>query len=418
MLKSPKSLRLQIGLFGRTNVGKSSFLNLIAGQDVSITSSIAGTTTDVVEKSMELLPIGPVAFLDTAGLGDNSRLAGLRLKKTQKVFNRADVVVLLVEPDIWSDFESEVCKKAKKNKTPLIVVINKIDQKKPRKVFIEKIKKETNFYLQAASRAKKNRNKYIVKFKKQLLKCCPDEFINPPPLMGDLMPDKGLAVLVIPIDFEAPKGRIILPQVQVIRDCLDHNQGALSVKENQYLDCLGKLNKSPDLVVCDSQVVSFVAKNTPASIKCTTFSIIFSRNKGDLLYQANSAAVIDKLKNGDKILIAEACSHHPIEGDIGRVKIPRWLRQYLGFDIGIDVFSGKDYPDNLSEYGLVIHCGGCMINRRQMLYRINLARKAGVPITNYGVLISYVQGVLKRVLSPFPLVSEIYERQEDNIKGF
>jgi [FeFe] hydrogenase H-cluster maturation GTPase HydF len=216
-------------------------------------------------------------------------------------------------------------------------------------------------------------------------------------------------VLVVPIDLEAPKGRIILPQVQTIRDALDNDAMTLVVKEREYSHVFSLLKGLPDIAVCDSQVVMKFVADTPREVKCTTFSILFSRYKGDLMESVRGALAIDRLNKGDKVLIAESCSHHAVEDDIGRVKIPRWLRQYLGHDIQIDVRAGKDYPDNLAEYGIVIHCGGCMINRREMLSRINLARAQGVPVTNYGVCISYVQGVLKRVLSPFPEALAIYE---------
>lgn len=403
MRKTPKSLRLQIGLFGRTNTGKSTFLNMVAGQDVSITSSLAGTTTDVVEKPMELLPVGPVVFLDTAGIDDSSELGALRLKKTRKIFDRVDIIVLLLEPNIWSDYEVKTLEEAKERNIPVIILINKVDLSKPRENFIKKVKEYTNHYLLVSSLDKKNRDRYINPLKSYLLKCCPDDFINPPPLVGDLIPFQGLIVLIIPIDLEAPKGRIILPQVQVIRDCLDNKQMALVVKENEYLSCLDKLKHDPDLVVCDSQVVSFMVKNTPQRIKATTFSIIFSRNKGDLKEAVKAVTAIDRLKSKDRVLIAESCSHHPIEDDIGRVKIPKWLRQYTGKKLQVDSCAGRDFPDDLSQYKLIIHCGGCMITRREMLFRIQKAKEQKVPLTNYGVAISFLQGTLKRVLSPFSI---------------
>jgi [FeFe] hydrogenase H-cluster maturation GTPase HydF len=246
--------------------------------------------------------------------------------------------------------------------------------------------------------------------KAYLLEACPEEFLNPPPLLGDLMPAGGLAVFVVPIDLEAPKGRLILPQVQAIRDCLDSDSAVMVVKEREYADALRRLIRPPDLVVCDSQVVLKMTADTPPGVKCTTFSILFSRSKGDLNEAARAAAVIDSLKPGERVLIAEACSHHPIQDDIGRVKIPRWLRQYLGFAPVIEVCSGRDYPDDLSSYKLVIHCGGCMLTRREMLARIERCREKGVPVTNYGVCISALQGVAERTLSPFPAALEAYRK--------
>ncbi|MDD4294084.1 MAG: [FeFe] hydrogenase H-cluster maturation GTPase HydF [Candidatus Omnitrophica bacterium] len=409
MEKTPKALRLHIGVFGRTNVGKSSFLNMVSGQDVSITSNMPGTTTDVVEKTMELLPLGPVVFLDTAGIDDTSQLSDKRIEKTNKIFNRADIVCLITEPDIWGDFEEGILNKCCDGNIPVIVVINKVDIKSPDEAFIERISEKVGNIICLSSVLKENRDEYIAELKSQLIHLCPDDFLNPPPLIGDLIAAGETVVLIVPIDLQAPKGRLILPQVQTIRDALDSDSMALVVKEREYKHALYILKKLPALAVCDSQVVMKMVADTPSEMKCTTFSILFSRYKGDLIECVKGVKAIDKLGPEDKILIAESCSHHAIEDDIGRVKIPRWLRQYLGHDIKIDIYSGKDYPDNLSEYGLIVHCGGCMTNRREMLYRINLAKKHGVPITNYGVCISFLQGVLERVLSPFPAALDAFK---------
>ncbi len=411
MNETPKGNRLQIALFGRTNVGKSSLLNLIVGQDISITSPIAGTTTDVVEKAMELLPVGPVLFLDTAGLDDRSSLSILRLKKTQNVFERADIVILVIEPDIWTDFEEEVLLEAEKRKIPAIVVINKIDIGEPSPQFLSRLSERVKRVVPVSSVSLEKRDDYLESLKRYLLEVCPDDFVNVPPLIGDLLSSGGLALLVIPIDLEAPKGRLILPQVQTIRDALDNDAAAMMVKERELSHALGLLNVPPDLVVCDSQVVLKVSADTPAEIPLTTFSILFARNKGDLVAMARGAANIENLKPGDRVLIAEACSHHPVQDDIGRVKIPRWLRQYVGSDLEIDVSAGRDYPENLRDYAIIIHCGSCMLTRREMMGRIQRAREAGVPVTNYGVAISYLQGVLKRVLSPFPAALNAFEEE-------
>jgi [FeFe] hydrogenase H-cluster maturation GTPase HydF len=402
MQSAPKALRLQIGIFGRVNVGKSSFLNLVAGQDVSIISAVPGTTTDVVEKAMELLPIGPVVFLDTAGLDDTSVLAAERIERTQRAFNRADVIVLMIEADIWTEFEENVVSEAKARAQNVIAVINKTDVRMPSDALLGKLKEKTEHVLLCSSVDNKNRDVYVNAFKEALIQCCPDDFLKPPPLIGDLLPSGGLAVLIVPIDLEAPKGRIILPQVQTIRDALDNDAATLVVKEREYAHMLTKLKTPPDLVVCDSQVVLKMVADTPPEVKCTTFSILFSRLKGELIEAVRGVRVLEQIKQGDKILIAEACSHHAIEDDIGRVKIPRWVRQYIGTDIAVDTYAGRDYPKNLSDYKMVIHCGACMLTRREMLYRIIKAREASVAITNYGICIAYVQGVLKRVLSPFP----------------
>ncbi|MDD5259437.1 MAG: [FeFe] hydrogenase H-cluster maturation GTPase HydF [bacterium] len=410
MKNTPKSLRLHIGIFGRTNVGKSSFLNLVAGQDVAIISPVPGTTTDVVEKTMELLPVGPVVFLDTAGIDDRSLLAELRIKKSHKIFDRADVILLIIEPDYWTEFEDEIITEAEHRGLPCIIIINKTDLKTPGAEFLNKVKEQSSRIILTASLGTARREATLTDLKKNLLEIVPDEFLNPLPLVGDLLKPGGLVILVVPIDLEAPKGRLILPQVQTIRDALDNDAAALVVKEREYASVLANLQNPPDLVVCDSQVVLKMAADTPPNIKCTTFSILFARQRSDLVEAARGVSTIKKLKAGDKVLIAEACSHHPVEDDIARVKIPRWLRQYVGGDLQIDVSAGHDFPENLREYKLIIHCGGCMINKRQMFSRIQQAQAQGVPITNYGLCISLVHGVLERVLEPFPAALKAYRQ--------
>ncbi len=401
MQKTPKSLRLHIALFGRTNVGKSSFLNLVAGQDVAIVSSQPGTTTDVVEKPMELLPIGPVVFLDTAGIDDTTALGEKRIGRTEKVFDRADVILLLHEGDQVTEFEASVEARAEEKKIPVIKIANKAD--------LANVVDPA--FLSCNSMDWASRDQILAALKAELLRICPDEFITPPPLMGDLVKPGGLAMLVVPIDLQAPKGRLILPQVSTIRDALDNDAATLVCKEREYAHMLSLLKQKPDVAICDSQMVLKMVADTPPEIPCTTFSILFARLKGDLRKFAMGAAAIDRLEPGDKVLIAESCSHHALEDDIGRVKIPRWLRQYVGVDLQIDVYSGRDFPDNLSEYKLAVQCGGCMQNRREVLSRIEKCESAGVPITNYGLCISQTQGVLRRVLSPFPAALDAYEKE-------
>ena len=374
---------------------------MIAGQDIAITSSVAGTTTDVVEKPMELLPIGPVVFLDTAGLDDETELGRERIKKTEKVFDRADVVVILISGENWGKTEDEIVAKAQNYNTPVVVVINKIDISPVSAEFVRKLEADATV-ISVSSIDHENRDNYVNAFKSAIIKNCPEDFIKPPPLVGDLLPAGGLAMLIVPIDLQAPKGRLILPQVQTIRDALDNDASCWVVKEREYIDALNKLKDVPNLAICDSQVVLKMVADTPENVPCTTFSILMSRLKGDLPLMAKGAQAIDSLKDGDKVLIAESCSHHADADDIGRVKIPRWIRQYTGADLTFEVFAGRDYPENLSEYKLVLHCGSCMHNRREMLSRIQKAQEAGVPITNYGIAISKVQGVLERVLTPFP----------------
>ncbi|NTW78161.1 MAG: [FeFe] hydrogenase H-cluster maturation GTPase HydF, partial [Syntrophaceae bacterium] len=381
MEKTPKSNRLHIALMGRTNVGKSSLLNLMAGQDIAITSPVAGTTTDIVEKAMELLPLGPVLFLDTAGLDDTSQLADARLEKTAKIFDRADVIFLLTEPDIWTDFEDTVLNEAKKRKISILTIINKIDLKSPSADFLEALQQKTGRAISVSCADMSSRDTFLNDLKQRISEIIPDEFIAAPPLIGDLLPPGSLAVLVVPIDLQAPKGRLILPQVQTIRDALDNDAATLVVKERELSAALANLKSPPAIVVTDSQAILKVTADVPREIPVTTFSILFARQKSDLAAMARGAAVIDRLQPGDKVLIAEACSHHALEDDIGRVKIPRWLKQYLGFDVQIDISAGRDYPANLDQYKLIIHCGACMLTRREMLSRLRKAQEAGVGIT-------------------------------------
>jgi len=408
MESTPKSLRLQIGIFGRTNVGKSSFLNMIANQDVAVTSHIPGTTTDIVEKAMELLPVGPVTFLDTAGIDDLSELSEKRIAKTIKVIDRSDIAILILEPNVWNDYEENIFNELKKKKIPTIFIINKIDTAQLQDNFLSKIKELNKKIILSSSIDTEMREKYIQAIKQAILDILPPSFSNQPPLISDIIKKDDLIVLIIPIDNEAPKGRVILPQVQVLRDALDSNAAAIVVQDTEYPSILDRFKEKVDLVICDSQVVDKMVAGTPENVNCTTFSIVFSRFKGDLIEEVRAVRMLDKITENDKILIAEACSHHPNEDDIGRVKIPRWLKKHLGFDAKIDIYSGRDYPDNLSDYKLIIHCGGCMITRNEKLSRMRRAGEANVPITNYGIIISYMQGVLERVLSPFPDALKAY----------
>lgn len=416
MDNTPKGNRLHIVLLGRTNVGKSSLLNLMLGQDISITSPVAGTTTDIVEKAMELLPLGPVLFLDTAGLDDISELSGARLKKTAKVFDRTDVIILVTEPDIWTDYEESVLKKSKIRKIPMLIVINKIDLRKPSSDHLKLLQSKSDRILTVSCNDETMRQNYLEALKQQLLEVAPADFVGTPSLIGDLLPPGGLAVLVVPIDLQAPKGRLILPQVQTIRDALDNDAMTLVVKERELATALTNLKNPPAIVVTDSQAILKVTADVPKDIPVTTFSILFARQKSDLTIMARGAAAIDSLRPGDWVLIAEACSHHALEDDIGRIKIPRWLRQYTGGDLQIDISSGRDYPDDLKKYKLILHCGACMINRREMLNRLRKAQEGGIPVTNYGVAISFLQGVIKRSLAPFPSALLAFENEMKNKK--
>ncbi len=401
MDKTPKGLRLQIAILGRRNVGKSSILNKLTNQNVSVVSEYAGTTTDPVEKPMELLPFGPVLFIDTAGIDDVGALGELRIKKTEEIIERADIALLITTPDEWSDYEKRLVEVLNNKKVPIIIVINKTDYIKPVPEILENIKKNFD-YVETSAKTGEG----IEKLKQLIIKKAPESIINNPPLVGDLIPAGGLVLLVVPIDLEAPKGRLILPQVQVMRDVLDNDGYCMIVKERELPDALERLNRKPDLVICDSQVVLKVSGYTPPDIPLTTFSILFARFKGDLLELVKGVKTLEKLPNGANILIAEACTHRSIADDIGEVKIPRWIRQYTGKSFNFEVQSGYDFPDNVSKYDLIIHCGSCMLNRKLTLNRIFNAKHANVPITNYGVTISYVHGVLERVIKPFPVVYE------------
>ena len=404
MQQTPKGLRLQIALLGRVNAGKSSFLNLVTGQDISITSDVAGTTTDVVEKAQELLPIGPVLWLDTAGFGDDTKLSDKRIEKTIKVLDRADVAVLVCEGDKIGKIERKIIEQIEAKKIPLIVVFNKAD--------IRKVKNPEGAIV-VNSLDKSSRDKVLNELKAALIKVCPEDMLNPPALLGDLAPQHGTVVMIVPIDYEAPKGRIILPQVQAIRDCLDYNQTVIVVKENDYAATLQNLKKAPDLMVCDSQVVNKMVEETPQQVKCTTFSVLMARLKGDLDKLTQGAAAIWNLEDGDRVLIAESCTHHAMKDDIGTVKIPNLLKLKTGKNLIIDHVSGCEFPYNLDKYNLVIQCGGCMQNRREILSRINKCEQVKVPITNYGICISELQGVLARVLEPFGDTYHRYASQKE-----
>lgn len=394
-MKSLKSMRLHIGVFGRTNVGKSSLLNKITNQEVSIVSDIAGTTTDVVEKSMELLPVGPVTFLDTAGLDDETELSGQRIEKTMKVVNRIDVAVVVCDFNGIGKFENDLIEKFKELKIPYLIVVNKCDLA-PKSFHID-LKSE--LYNIIYTSVKKD-EKIVFKFKEALVNLLPEDFVNSPKIVGDLVPAKSTVILVIPIDKEAPKGRIILPQVQTLRDLLDNNCLSYVVKESELKDALDNLKTPPALVVTDSQAFKKVSEIVPENVSLTSFSILFARLKGDLEEFVNGARAIENLKDGDMVLILESCTHHAIEDDIGRVKIPNLLRKKTGKNLVIHNYAGHDFPD-IKDYKLIIHCGACMTNRREVLSRVLIANQNNVPITNYGVAISYCLGILPRAIKIF-----------------
>lgn len=396
-MKTLKSMRLHIGIFGKTNVGKSSLLNRITNQDVSIVSNIAGTTTDVVEKTMELLPIGPVNFLDTAGINDSTALSSERIEKTMKIINRTDVAIVVCDYNGIDDYERNLIEKFNELKIPFMIFINKTDEKYPSDSIIEDLKNYTKHILLSSV---KTDDLIVFKIKELLVKLLPEDFVNPPKIVGDLIPQGSTVILVIPIDKEAPKGRIILPQVQTLRDLLDNNCVSVVVKESELKSAIDNLKFAPSLVVTDSQAFKNVSEIVPENIPLTSFSILFARLKGDLNTFSQGAKSIEKLQDGDRVLILESCTHHAIEDDIGRVKIPNLLRKKTGKNLIIDNIAGHDFPD-ISKYKLIIHCGACMTNRREVLSRILLASENNVPITNYGICISYCLGILPRALKIF-----------------
>ena len=399
-LNTPKSLRLHIGIFGRTNVGKSTLINYISGQDTAIVSSVAGTNTDSVYKSMELSPFGPITLRDTAGIDDISNLSKERIGRTTKVFDLTDVAIIVLSPNIWTQYENNIIEQLNDKKTPFLLVINNYKKEKLGNNFIEQISKY-KFIETELLKETSYREQFLSTLKQHLLSIVPEDVLNLQPLTQNIIKSFQTVVMVVPLDLGAPKGRLILPQVQMIRACLDINAIVIITKETELKQTLEKLKNKPDIVICDSQVVKKVLDIIPEDVAFTTFSIIFSSNKSDFKTMLEGIKAIKNLKPQDKILIAEACSHHASKDDIGRVKIPKLLSKYLGFDIKFDVSAGIDYPKNLEQYSLIIHCGGCMINKKQMISRLNYATEKKVPITNYGMVISFVNNTLDRVIEPF-----------------
>ncbi len=404
MKSAPKGMRLHIGLFGRRNVGKSSLLNALTRQTVSIVSNVAGTTTDAVEKPMELLPIGPVLFIDTAGIDDVGDLGELRVQKTRQIFDRADIGLLIAETGVWGEFEEAILCALRERQTPVVVVFNKTDLQSPDPTHTAALDERDIPWVATAA----EQGDGVLDLRQALIRTVPDEFINPPTIVGDLVPPGEMAMLVVPIDMEAPKGRLILPQVQCIRDLLDNDAYCTVVKERELRDALDRLKRPPALVITDSQAFLKVAADTPDAVAMTSFSILFARFKGDLTAYVRGTMAIDSLQAGDRVLIAESCSHHPIGEDIGRVKLPRWLQQYVGGRLDFHHVQGHDFPDDLSPYRLVINCGSCMWNRREVLSRIVRCQQAGVPTSNYGLTIAYALGIFERALQPFPAAMEAF----------
>lgn len=397
-MNTTRGNRLHIGFFGKRNVGKSSLINKIIGQELSIVSDVPGTTTDVNHKAMELLPLGPVVLLDTAGIDDVGDLGGLRIQKTYKALERVDVAVIVFDNKPLLDGDFNLIGKIKEKNIPLLVVLNKADIGLMPENDIEKLDKYADFILKLSAQCDKN---IPGEFTNALIKILPDEFIKTPSILSDIVKPLDTVVLVIPIDKEAPKNRLILPQANVLRELLEIGAISLCVNDFELKDGLNNLKKLPKIVITDSQAFKKVSEIVPNNVNLTSFSILFARLKGDLKIFLDGAKKIDLLQDSNKILVLESCSHHPIEDDIGRVKIPNLIKKYTGKELIFEHYSGHDFPIDVSRYSLIIHCGACMTNRREVLNRINVALRNNVPITNYGISIAKCLNILDRAINPF-----------------
>ena len=399
---TPRGNRLHIGFYGRRNAGKSSLINLVTGQQAALVSSHAGTTTDPVIKSMELLPLGPIAVIDTAGLDDSGELGELRVSRSMQMMDRTDLALLVISAEETEDIslEKKWLEEFKKRKIPVIGVLNQID--KIDAGMVENILSELDSKLGVPFTAvSANQRNYRAELLSAIVKNAPMDFESTT-LVGDIFEEGAAVVLVAPQDIQAPKGRLILPQVQVIRDVLDNGGLALTVTLGRLQQLLDSLKDPPGLVITDSQIFPQVNAMLPANVPLTSFSIVMARNKGDLATFVRGARAIRDLKESDKILVAETCTHAPLEEDIGREKIPKWLRERVGEGLRVDISAGLDFPENIGEYSLILHCGGCMFTRKQLMSRLIMADAENVPITNYGVAIAEINGMLERVISVFP----------------
>lgn len=403
---TPAGERVHIALFGMTNAGKSSIINALTNQEISIVSDVKGTTTDPVYKAIEILPIGPCMIIDTAGLDDESELGESRKKKTLEVLTKTNVALAVVDSTIGiTENDTDIINQLKEKKIPVICILNKADQKTIEKEEIDNTEKEIGVPVVSVSALNKNG---IEELKQKIIGVIPDNE-DKFKLVGDLINPGDIVVLVTPIDKAAPKGRLILPQQQTIRDIIESDAIAVVTKEHELRETLENLKKKPKLVITDSQVFLKASADTPKDIMLTSFSILQARYKGNLVELVKGAKVLESLQDGDNVLISEGCTHHRQCDDIGTVKIPRWVRQMTGKQINFEYSSGNSFTDDITKYKLIIHCGGCMLNRAAMLSRIDNAIKHEIPIVNYGVLIGYVQGILERALEPFPLAKEIYD---------
>lgn len=394
---TPSAERLHIAIFGKRNVGKSSVINAITGQNLAIVSDIKGTTTDPVYKAMELLPLGPVMMIDTSGLDDEGTLGELRIQKTYQVLNKTDVALLIVDTlSGITQEDKELIEKFREKNIPYITVVNKTDLADSSEI-IKAIEEEKGTAIGISAKTKENITEL-----KELIGRFANHEEEERRIVADLIEPSDFVVLVVPIDKAAPKGRLILPQQQTIRDILDADAVSIVVKEYELKKTLESLGKKPKLVITDSQAFQQVAQDTPDDIMLTSFSILFARYKGDLKEAVKGVVALESLQEGDKVLIAEGCTHHRQCDDIGTVKLPGWITEHVKKPINFEFCSGGEFPQNLSPYKLIVHCGGCMLNEKEMKHRIACAKNQGVAITNYGIIIAYIKGILKRSVEPFP----------------
>lgn len=389
--------RVHIGFFGLRNAGKSSVVNAVTGQSLSLVSEVKGTTTDPVNKAMELLPIGPVVIIDTPGIDDEGELGLMRVKRAKQILNKTDVAVLVVDATRGIlNQDKELIELFENKNIPFIVAYNKSDL-----VGEIKVDSENEIYVSAKE------NKNINELKALIAKISKRDVTSNKRIVGDIISPDDVVVLVTPIDSAAPKGRLILPQQQTIRDIIDSGATAMVCRETELESTLAALKHPPKLVITDSQAFGVVNKITPPEILLTSFSILFARYKGDLIEAVKGASQLDKLCDGDRILISEGCTHHRQCGDIGTVKLPAWIKKHVGCNVEFDFTSGGEFPEDLSPYSLVIHCGACMLTEREMKYRIRHTLDSDIPITNYGITIAHIHGILRRSLSPFPDIQRV-----------
>lgn len=403
---TPSSERVHIGIFGKRNAGKSSLINAITGQNLAIVSEAKGTTTDPVYKAMELLPLGPVMIIDTPGIDDEGVLGSLRIQKAYQVLNKTDIALVIIDAAVGPSAEDlRLIKRINAKKIPLLIVINKCETINEDKKTAYQALLPNGKLLFVSAEQKLN----IFELKEAITQTVPaDE--NKAQIVADLLSPSDFVVLVVPIDSAAPKGRLILPQQQTIRDILEADAAAIVVKENELTNTLQNLGKRPKLVITDSQVFKKVAAETPADILLTSFSILFARYKGNLQTAVQGVTALDSLEDGDKILIGEGCTHHRQCDDIGTVKLPRWIKEYTGKNPEFIFTSGTEFPLNLSPYKMIIHCGACMLNEREMQYRIKCAADQNIPFTNYGITIAYINGILKRTVEPFLQIYKLLDK--------